>query len=69
MSKYFRVLPVLILVIATLAGLMLAAASRVSSAPPPGNKYAVVIGIADYPGTANDLTYTDGNYSAILTQR
>ena len=67
MSKYFRVLPVLILVIATLAGLMLAAASRVSSAPPPGNKYAVVIGIADYPGTANDLTYTDDDAQDIRT--
>lgn len=27
--------------------------------PVAGNKYAIVIGIADYPGTANDLKYTD----------
>ncbi len=26
-----------------------------------GNKYAIVIGIADYPGTSNDLVYTDND--------
>ena len=30
-----------------------------------GNRYAVVIGISDYPGTANDLNYTDNDALAM----
>jgi hypothetical protein len=26
---------------------------------PPSNRYAVIYGVADYPGSANDLNYTD----------
>lgn len=32
-----------------------------------GNKYAIVIGIADYPGTANDLKYTDDDARDMIT--
>ncbi len=36
-----------------------------------GNKYAIVIGISDYPGTANDLKYADDDademYKALTT--
>ena len=32
-----------------------------------GNKYAIVIGIADYPGTANDLKYTDEDAEEMIT--
>lgn len=36
-----------------------------------GNKYAIVIGISDYPGTANDLSYADDDaqsmYDALTT--
>ena len=33
--------------------------STSSAAPPSGGKFAVIVAIADYPGTANDLNYTD----------
>lgn len=35
------------------------AATGVLGQPVLGNKYAIVIGISDYPGTANDLSYCD----------
>ena len=34
------------------------AATGILGEPVSGNKYAIVIGIADYPGTGNDLKYT-----------
>ncbi len=34
-------------------------AAGVLGAPCTGTKYAVVVGISDYPGTANDLEYAD----------
>ena len=37
------------------------AATGVLGQPVSGNKYAIVIGISDYPGTANDLSYCDGD--------
>ena len=30
-----------------------------------GNRYAIIIGISDYPGTANDLNYTDDDALAM----
>lgn len=47
------------------------ATTGISGALAAGNKYAVVIGIDDYPGTANDLVYTDDDareMSQTLTQ-
>ncbi|ALM75205.1 caspase family protein [Thermococcus barophilus] len=35
------------------------AATGILGEPVAGEKYAIVIGIADYPGTSNDLQYTD----------
>ena len=35
------------------------AATGVLGAPSSGAKYAIIIGISDYPGTANDLQYSD----------
>jgi hypothetical protein len=35
------------------------AATGILGQPVSGNKYAIVIGISDYPGTANDLSYCD----------
>jgi hypothetical protein len=35
------------------------AATGVLGANSSGNKYAIIIGISDYPGTANDLEYCD----------
>ena len=32
-----------------------------------GNKYAIVIGISDYPGTENNLNYTDDNATDVKT--
>ncbi|ACJ16701.1 polysaccharide deacetylase [Thermococcus onnurineus NA1] len=34
-------------------------ATGILGAPVEGEKYAIVIGIADYPGTSSDLQYTD----------
>lgn len=35
------------------------AATGVLGAPAAGNRYAVIVGISDYPGTAYDLNYAD----------
>lgn len=35
------------------------AATGIPGVPVTGNKYAIVIGISDYPGTGNDLLYAD----------
>ena len=35
------------------------AATGVLGTPSSGDKYAILIGISDYPGTANDLQYSD----------
>lgn len=47
------------------------AATGVLGQPVLGNKYAIVIGISNYPGTANDLQYCDDDaqdiYSALTT--
>ena len=43
------------------------AATDVIGAPLPegGKKFAIVIGISDYPGTASDLTYADVDAIAV----
>jgi hypothetical protein len=47
------------------------AATGVLGAPSSGNKYAIIIGISDYPGTVNDLQYCDDDaqdmYDALTT--
>jgi len=47
------------------------AATGVLGANISGNKYAIIIGISDYPGTANDLQYSDDDaidmYDALTT--
>jgi hypothetical protein len=46
-------------------------ATGVLGANSSGNKYAIIIGISDYPGTANDLQYCDDDaldmYDALIT--
>jgi hypothetical protein len=43
------------------------AATGVLGQPVFGNKYAIVIGISDYPGTANDLSYCDEDARDMVT--
>jgi hypothetical protein len=47
------------------------AATSVLGANVSGNKYAIIVGISDYPGTANDLQYCDDDaqdiYDALTT--
>jgi len=47
------------------------AATGVLGAPSSGDKYAILVGISDYPGTANDLQYCDDDaqdiYNALTT--
>jgi hypothetical protein len=43
------------------------AATGVLGQPVSGNKYAIVIGISDYPATANDLSYCDEDASDMNT--
>lgn len=47
------------------------AATGVLGAPSSGAKYAILVGISDYPGTANDLQYSDDDaqdiYDALTT--
>jgi hypothetical protein len=43
-----------------------AAASGILGQPAAGNKYAIVIGISDYPGTANDLNYCDDDANDMI---
>ncbi len=46
------------------------AATGVLGAPSSGDKYAIIVGISNYPGTANDLEYCDDDaqdiYNALL---
>ena len=46
------------------------AATGVLGEPCSGNKYAIIVGISDYPGTANDLDYCDDDaedmYDALI---
>jgi len=44
-----------------------AAATGVLGQPAGGDKYAVVVGISDYPGTDNDLSYSDDDASEMNT--
>ena len=47
------------------------AATGVLGTPSSGDKYAILVGISDYPGTANDLQYSDDDaqdiYNALIT--
>jgi len=47
------------------------AATGVLGTPSSGDKYAILVGISDYPGTANDLQYSDDDaqdiYNALTT--
>jgi len=47
------------------------AATGVLGAPSSGDKYAILVGISNYPGTANDLQYCDDDaqdiYNALTT--
>jgi hypothetical protein len=43
------------------------AATGVLGAPSSGAKYAIIVGISDYPGTANDLQYCDDDAQAMNT--
>ena len=43
------------------------AATGTLGAPCTGTKYAIVIGISDYPGTANDLSYADDDANDVKT--
>jgi hypothetical protein len=47
------------------------AATGVLGTPSSGDKYAILVGISDYPGTANDLQYCDDDaqdiYDALTT--
>lgn len=47
------------------------AATGVLGASSSGEKYAIIVGISDYPGTANDLQYSDDDaqdvYNALTT--
>lgn len=47
------------------------AATGILGAPSSGDKYAIIVGISDYPGTANDLQYCDDDaldiYNALTT--
>jgi hypothetical protein len=47
------------------------AATGVLGAPSSGAKYAIIVGISEYPGTANDLQYCDDDaqdiYNALTT--
>lgn len=41
------------------------AATGVLGAPSSGDKYAIIVGISNYPGTANDLQYCDDDAQAM----
>jgi len=47
------------------------AATGVLGTPSSGDKYAILVGISNYPGTANDLQYSDDDaqdiYNALIT--